>query len=112
MSKTFYSRNKNLYLGWKQITRSTGYRPRDIREERRGIQFREGKFTTDDERIIKALEDIAQFRNGILEYDPDAEENKHKKEAVDEEMSIDQALLDKKKKEKKLAEIKGLFNQQ
>lgn len=69
MEKTYYSRNPILFLGWKNITNLTGCRPKNRREEMQGIQFREGKFTTSNERLIKALDKYIQYKNDILDYD-------------------------------------------
>jgi hypothetical protein len=65
MEKTYYSRKNLHFIGWRNITNLTGYRAKSRKEEMQGIQFKDNKFTTDDERMIKILNKYIKSRTDI-----------------------------------------------
>jgi hypothetical protein len=109
MSKTYYSRNDLHFIGWKTLSKLTGVRPKNIRQERSGIQFREGKYTTDDEREIKALDIYINGMNDIL--DCDFTKSDKKEEFMTEIDRKEQELYkpEQKSKDKMLKKLRDLI---
>ena len=113
MGKTFYSFNEYQFISFTTLSQwSKGfnkvYKNMNRREEMGGVQFRAGKFTTDDPDLIKALNEVAEKNNDIFTADPTAEE-KERDLINNKPKSLDEELLSKAERKRKLEEIKGLL---